>query len=60
MDCFDAGITSEVFLVEGENSRDAVDAHGCHQSRVVNLHARNGKCDEKSAPFLVNRKTVGQ
>jgi len=59
MNGLDLGIASEVTLVEGKNSLDAVDAHCRRQARVVDLHARNVATHKQGAPFLVDRHAVG-
>src|SRR5271157_4133847 len=56
----DISVASQVTLVEGKNSLDAVDAHCRRQSRIVDLHARNVVTHKQGAPFLVDGHAVRQ
>src|SRR5216684_5879570 len=55
---FNIRVPSEVLVVERQNVLDAMHAHCRHQTRVVNLHARDAMSYQKSPPMFVNGKAV--
>jgi hypothetical protein len=53
-------ITSKVFVIKCQNSRDVLYSHRRNQSRIVNLHAGDIVRDQQPAPFLVNSQAIGK
>ena len=60
MDRLNVRETSKVPGIESQNSPDAMHAHRCDQSGIVNLNARDAMCHKQFPPFLMDQQTIGE
>jgi hypothetical protein len=60
MENLDARITAGIVLIEGEHRADPVGVCSSHQSRVVNLHTRDGVDHDEPPPEPINFRCLRQ